>query len=230
MFGDVATSEDPRRRPRSSVRALCLAVVIGAVALPGGARGFDKRLGVGAGGGYSQLFRNQAGDPASAYGGGAVAHLTFGITDTFGVSLAGGMAWFGGYTPTMKMETVDDEGNPTMVRVAGPEVSGLTVWDLALSVIYAIDVSLVVPYLELGAVVARVAEDRDGAEAVDLDVGMRTNLGFDYQLLGHMTLGALAGLDTYFTAQSHYGSAFHFMVRLTVVWDLAELGRDDDNE
>lgn len=233
MIGNVATNRPPTVKPhcqRLLSAALTAALAATALSSPGPAAGFDKRLAIGAGGGYSQLFRRQATDPTSTYGGGAAAHITFGLTDTFGISLGGGMAWFGGYTPAVPMDTVDEDGEPVTVYVKGPETTDLTAWDLALSLIYAIDVTLVVPYLEIGAVAARVAERQDGAEVVDLEVGMRTNMGFDYLLFDHLSLGAAAGIDTYFTGNSGYSSRLNFLVRLTVVWDLGELGSNDDSE
>ena len=146
------------------------------------------------------------------------------------MSIAGGMAWFGPYTPQIPTETEDENGDPITVYVNGPEITELSVWDLALNLVWAIDVSRVVPFFSLGAVAARVAERQAGAQVTDVDVGLRVDLGFDYELVEHLSLGALAGLDTYFTGKSQYGSSFHFTVRLTVFWDLAELGRGDDSD
>lgn len=229
----MATNRYPAGRPHSRrwlPVALTAILATAALSSSGPTVAFDKRLAIGAGGGYSQLVRRQPTDPTSAYGGGAAAHITFGLTDTFGLSLGGAMAWYGGYIPAVPMETVDENGEPTTIYVKGPETSDLTTWDLALSLIYAIDVTRIVPYLEIGAVAVRVAERLDGTEEVDLEVGMRIALGFDYLLLDHLSLGAAGGIDTYFTGTSGYGSRLAFLVRATLVWDLGELGAGDDSE
>jgi len=217
-------------REAALLRAVAPLVLVAALSCPDATLAFDKQLGVGAGGGYSQLFRSGSSDPLSAHGVGATAHISFGLTDTFGITFAGGMAWFGGYVPVIPASTTDENGDPITEHVNGPEISELTVWDLEIGGLYAIDVSRVVPYFELGAVLARVAEKQAAAEVVDLEVGMRICLGFDYLLLEHMSIGAAVGMDTFFTGQSQYGSRFLFLARLTVVWDLRELGRGDDTE
>jgi hypothetical protein len=199
-------------------------VVAAAAALPIAAQAFDQRLGIGVGGDYSQLFRRQATDPLSAYGGGANVYIQYGFTDAFGASVAAGMAWFGGYVPIVPVAAIDENGEQVTVFQRGPQVDDIQLWDLALSLIYAIDVTRVVPYFALGVVSARIAETHAGQSVVDYEIGMRTDLGFDYKLLRHLTLGAAAGMDTYFTDSSGYSSRFEFIVRVTVIWDLCELG------
>jgi hypothetical protein len=235
MTDEMETSDHAGAGPRRSGAMpgwpiALLTVLLVSLSHPDTVSAFDKRLGLGAGGGYSQLFRSGATEPLSAYGGGATAQIWFGLTDTFGISITGGMAWFGDYIPVIPTSTFDENDEPITEYMNGPTISRLTVWDLALQGIYAIDVSRVVPYFALGAVVARVAEKQDAAEVVDLDVGLKIDLGFDYLLLEHMTIGAVVGMDTFFTGQSQYGSRFNFLVRFTAVWDLLELGRADDTE
>jgi hypothetical protein len=233
MAGKSMTDEHANTTPIDTVgraRLWIWGLLLVAVSLPDTSEAFDKRLALGVGGGYSQLFRAIATDPTSAYGGGGNVHLTYGFDDAFGITAQYRMAWFGSYTPLEPYSTTDEDGEPVVVYQYGQPVSELTVWDAALCLVYAIDVMRAVPYIAVGAVGARIAERRGPADLVDYELGLRTDLGFDFMLLKHMSLGASAGMDTFFTGASGYVSTFSFLVRASLVFDLCELGRGEDTD
>ena len=221
------TSDGIPSRATGARWAWALSVCLLATALAPGLHAFDRQLGVGAGGGFYQLQRRQISDPAAAYGGGTSLRLSYGLNDTFGVAAEIGAAWFGSYTPIVPIDATDEDGNPITTYLRGEPIDSLAVYDLALSLVYAIDVTRAVPYLAVGSISTRVSETRGDADVVDYEVGLRAEIGADITLVEHLTAGVAARLDTYFTDNSAYSGAVSIFLRLSFVWDLAELGHNN---
>ncbi|MFO8074336.1 MAG: hypothetical protein R6V85_20935 [Polyangia bacterium] len=190
------------------------------VSLATPARALEGELRLAAEGRYSQLLRRSASDPSLAHGGGPGIQLLYGLSDAWMVSAAGSLGWFAPWVPRIPTEIVNEEGERVPVLARGDRHDGILAAEMVLSVLYALDVMRVLPYFGAGVISARLGERRAGERFVDWEVGLRFEVGLDYDALEHISIGAAARFDTYFTTRSAYIGKNTFLARITFRWDL----------
>ncbi len=202
------------------VPAAPLLALLALVSLARPARALEGELRLAAGGQYSQLLRRSAGDPSLAHGGGPGIQLAYGLSDAWMVSAAGSLGWFAPWAPRIPTEMVNEEGETVPVLAKGDRHDGILAAEMVFSVLYALDVMRVLPRFGAGVISARLDERRAGERFVDWEVGLRFEVGLDYDALEHLSIGAAAWFDTYFTARSAYIGKNTFLARITFRWDL----------
>jgi len=208
------------RRP-----AIALLIASWCLAAPAPSLAFDGVLSLGAEGAYAQLDRRAGGDPAVASGGEIGARLAYGLTDSWGAAISWGWSWYGSYSPLVLAESENEEGETVVEETYPYEVEDLRIHNLALSVIYAFDISMLVPYFAVGVSSVRIAETRAGEEDVGWEVGLRLEGGLDIKPVDHLAISALFRSDLYLTEGSPYASQTSFLARISVEWYVGSLGR-----
>ncbi len=185
---------------------------------------FDRTLGIGAAGGYSTLIRRIASEPPSLHGANARARLRYGFNNTWGLFAAGGMSWYQDHAPMISFTTEDEDGEIVTGTKHDVKRAGLRTRDLALSLVYALDIMRVTPFLALG-VAATNTRVKIGTTAVtSLDVAIRFEVGFDVALAEHFAMGIIAGFDNFLTDNSEYLSSTNILLSATFFWDLRNFG------
>jgi hypothetical protein len=104
----------------------------------------------------------------------------------------------------------DEESGATETRNT---ITGVT--NMALSVVYAIDVMRVVPFFALGVVGQLATLD-------EYNIGARIGLGFDYLITENMGIGAVFHGDIFFLGNSEYQGRSAVLFRATFNFDVGE--------
>jgi len=209
---------------RCSMLSISLAMTILLLA-SGAVDAFDRTLGIGVAGGYSSLLRRIASDPLSLHGACSRARLTYGFNDTWGLSAAGGMSWYQDHAPMISFTTEDEDGKIVTVPKHDVERTGLRTRDLALSLVYALDIMRVTPFLAMG-VAATDTRVKIGTTAfASFDVALRFEVGFDVSPAEHFAIGIIAGFDNYLTDNSEYLSSTNILLSATFVRDIGNFGK-----
>ena len=214
-------------------------VFAAALLLPRQLPAFEKSLRVGANIGYSANGRREALPPDTVHGAAFGFFLTYGITDSIGVSIDGSLDWHPAYRVYTlgEVPAPDATGPDDLVvgHVADYQVTRSYLSELALSVVYVIDVMDLLPFLLLGVSGAR--QDRIAKREAEKGtlieyqggyvVGVRFGLGFDYMLLEQLGLGAQLASDIFLTNQIEFKGRLTVLARVTLVFDVSNFGSDE---
>ncbi len=177
--------------------------------------GFEKQLLVGVDAGYSGTFLSKKVWPYVFDGVALGAHITYGINSIIGVCLEGSFDLHKDHY-TAGEEVKEEDGEMVLTWVRGPKVTNYFLSTTALSLVYAVDVLRVVPYLSAGIVGARIDRRVAGKHEKDFEAGLRFSVGFDYNLLKHFGLGALVMTDRFYFGTSPHERRVTFLVRVSV--------------
>ena len=193
--------------------ALTVAIIL--IFFPSRGAGFAKQLLLGGEVGYSGTFLSKDVFPYVFDGLALGAHLTYGITSVVGVCIEGSFDLHKDHVTAEKQVVVNEDNEQELKWVEGPKVTNYFLSTTALSVVYAIDVLRVVPFLTAGIVGARIDRRVDGEHEKDFEAGLRFSLGFDYALLKHLALGAMVLTDRFYFGTSPHERRMAFMVRIS---------------
>ena len=213
-----------RLRSRLSV-SLAMTILLLA---SGAVDAFDRTLGIEAAGGYSSLVRRVASDPPSLHGANARARLSYGFNDTWGLAATGGMSWYQDHAPMISFTTENEDGEIESGTKHDVERTELRIRDLALSLVYALDIMRVTPFLALGIAAANTREKIGTTAVASFDVAIRFDVGFDVSLAEHFAMGIIASFDKYLTDNSEYLSSTNVLLSATFVWDVRNFGHADN--
>lgn len=176
---------------------------------------WEGLLGVEVGGGYSIASPRAAAVPSSLNGGALRARLTYGLTDAFGLAITGQIAWF-------------EHRRPVSALGYGDEIARTRLQDLGGSIVYAVDVLRVVPFLAAGIASMRAVEECAGEERVEHDVVLRFEIGADFLALDWFKIGASAVFDMFLTQRADFTAQTTILIRAAVVFDL--VGEEPEGE
>jgi hypothetical protein len=190
----------------------------------GAADAFDRTLGIGAAGGYSSLLRRIVSDPDSLHGACARARLSYGFNDTWGLSAAGGMSWYQDYAPMISFATENEDGEIVTETTHDIKRTELRTRDLALSLVYALDIMRVTPFLAMGVAATQTRVKMGTVAQSSFDIALRFDVGFDVSLAENFAMGIIASFDNYLTGNSEYLSATDIMLSATFLWDIRNFG------
>lgn len=208
---------------RNSRLSVTLAITILMLA-SGAADAFDRTLGIGAAGGYSSLLRRIVSDPDSLHGACARARLSYGFNDTWGLSAAGGMSWYQDYAPVISFTTENEDGEIVTETTHDIKRTELRTRDLALSLVYAVDIMRVTPFLAMGVAATQTRVKMGTVAQSNFDIALRFDVGFDVSLAENFAMGIIASFDNYLTGNSEYLSATDIMLSATFLWDIRNFG------
>ena len=194
----------------------------------GAADAFDRTLGIGAAGGYSSLFRRVVSDPDSLHGACARTRLSYGFSDTWGLSAAGGMSWYQDYAPMISITTENEDGEIVTEATHDIKRTELRIRDLALSLVYALDIMRVTPFLAMGVAATQTRVKMGTVAQSSFDIALRFDVGFDVSLAENFAMGIIASFDNYLTGNSEYLSATDIMLSATFLWDIRNFGHAGD--
>lgn len=203
------------RRSRRNLPATALTAAIVLTLLPATGDGFAKQLLLGAEVGYSGTFLSKDVFPYIFDGVALGAHLTYGITSVVGVCVEGSFDLHKDHVTAEKQVIVNEDNEQELKWVEGPKVTNYFLSTTALSLVYAIDVLRVVPFLTAGIVGARIDRRVNGEHEKDFEAGVRLSIGFDYALLKHLALGAMVLTDRFYFGTSPHERRVVFMVRFS---------------
>jgi hypothetical protein len=203
--------------------ALVAAVFAVAALVPDRAAASDWEglLGVEVGGGYSIASPSAAAVPSALNGGAFRARLTYGLTDAFGLAITGQLAWFEDRRPVSAFEYEDETGALVSSLGYGDAITRTRLQDLGGSIIYAVDVLRVVPFLAGGLASMRAVEECAGEERVEHDVVLRFEIGADVLALDWFKIGASVVFDMFLTQRADFTSQTTILIRAAVIFDLA---------
>ncbi|MCK9463535.1 MAG: outer membrane beta-barrel protein [Proteobacteria bacterium] len=213
------------------IRAALVAAAFAVVALVpehAGASEWQGLFGVEVGGGYSIASPSKAAVPSSLNGGALRARLTYGLTDAFGLAITGQLAWFEHRRPVSALEYEDETGALVSALGYGDEIARTRLQDLGGSIIYAVDVLRVVPFLAAGIASMRAVEECAGEERVEHDVVLRFEIGADFLALDWFRIGASAVFDMFLTQRADFTAQTTILIRAAVVFDL--VGEEPEEE
>ena len=197
---------------RCSIFSASLAMTILLLA-SGTTDAFDRTLGIGGAGGYSSLVRRVASDPPSLHGANARARLSYGFNNTWGLFATGGMSWYQDHAPMISFTTEDEDGEIETGTKHDIKRTGLRTRDLALSLVYALDIMRVTPFLALGVAATNTRVKIGTIAVTSFDIALRFDVGFDVSLAEHFAMGIIASFDNYLTGNSEYLSSTNVLNR-----------------
>ena len=188
-------------------------------AMPCSGFGFGKQLLAGLDVGYCGTYVQEDTFPSIFDGLSFGIHVLYGFNDFVGLSLEGAFDLHRSHTRYEIVE-VQRGGNQTVLDWdEGPKVSNYYLSSTALSVVYALDVMRVVPFLSLGVMGARIDRKIDGQHRAEYDVGMRINVGFNYVFNNRFGLGTLFTYDQHIYANSDHKRRMTLLIRGSLVFD-----------
>jgi len=199
----------------------CAIALAGAILAPGAARAFDRHeVWISASGNWARLAPPGGTDRPHVDGGGGGARVMVALSDAFGLALEGTATWYRGFTP-LPVSSPEENGSgeggaEEKAATPGEPTSGIACRDLALTLVYAIDVFALVPQIALGLAVARLAETRGGAALVAWDLALRFEIGVDYRPARRFALGLWGAFDTVLLGASPWVGRSALSLRFTV--------------
>jgi hypothetical protein len=205
------------------------AAAVAALAAPSVARAeeaaWEGAIGLEAGGGYAIAAPRTAAAPSSLSGGAFRARIWYGLTDALGVAVTGQISWFQGRRPLSEIQYEDETGALVSGLGYGAAITQTRLQDLGGSLIYALDVLRVVPFLAAGVASLRAVETGAAGERIEHDVVLRFEIGVDVAALARFRIGASATFDTFLTQRADFTAQTAFLIRAAVVLGPAVLGR-----
>jgi hypothetical protein len=211
-----------RRRCRT---VLAAALAVAALAPAGAAASeWEGLFGLEVGGGYAAASLRTAASPSVLSGGAVRARLSYGLTDALGVAATGQMAWYQSRRPIASIEYEDETGALVSALGYGAEVTDTELRDIGVSLVYALDVMRVVPFLGAGVASMQVLERSAGVLRVDHDVVLRFEIGADIAALPRFRIGASAVFDIFLTQRSELSAQTVILLRAAFVLGPAKLG------
>ena len=175
---------------------------------------FQDTLQIGIHAGYSGTYIAPSVSPNIFNGVAVGAQVVFGINDFVGIAWDAAFDWHPSYREYLYEEYQNDDGNLSMEWQPGPRIDRYFVSTTALSLVYAIDVSRVVPYLTAGVSGARVDRDLDGVHEAQYALGVRLGGGFDYYF-SKFTLGGGVTYDKYLYGNTDHDARALFLLRIS---------------
>lgn len=215
------------------LRSLRFATLLGLLLSSGGALAFDGReLWISASGGWSRLTPLRGLERPGVDGGGGGARVMFALSDAFGLAVEGTASRYRGFASIPPPVPASEEGETNNAEnngvseneeageappvAPGPPTAGITCRDLALTLVYAVDVFALVPQIAMGLVVARLTETRGDSSTVAWDLLWRIDAGLDYRPARRFALGLWATFDTRLTGASPWSGRTSVSLRLTI--------------
>ncbi len=199
---------------KSIIRILFVAIC--GSALSGRADAFElsSTLHLGAHVGYSGTYADTSKYPNIFNGAAFGLQGMYGFNESVALLLEGTFDWHAKYTSYVKDEVTNEDKEVSMEWVAKSAVEHyyLTTW--ALSIVYAVDVTRVVPYLLAGTVGMRMDRTVDGVHDAAFGFGLRLGGGFDY-CFERLTIGAGITSDRYYVGNSDQERRILFFLRVS---------------
>ncbi|MCP4600551.1 MAG: outer membrane beta-barrel protein [Proteobacteria bacterium] len=219
-------------------RFIASIVIALSVVLPRVSGGSGKHFGIGVGGGYSATGRQGDDPPETVHGGTFGVHLTYGINDSWRISAEGNLDWHVPYViyvlDEVPVETdpgtdpgadqgIDEEveERTEVAYVKGPSVNRSISSSIALSVVYIVDVTHVVPFIGLGVTGIRVDELLGETSLTNYELGIRLSVGVDYMLNNYIGLGAVLHSDYLVHGHSYFNTRLEIVARVTFFFGFA---------
>ena len=164
--------------------------------------------------GYSGTYVDPAVSPNIFDGGAVGAHVVFGINDVVAVAWDAAFDWHRSYREYNYKEYENEDGEVSMEWLPGAKIRRYFVSTTALSVLYAIDISRVVPYLVAGVSGARVDRDVNDVHDAGYALGLRVGGGFDYYFR-RFTVGVGITSDKYYLGNTDHDLRLVFLLRIS---------------
>jgi hypothetical protein len=187
--------------------------------MPRVASGFSRQLWTGLDVGYSGTYVKEDTFPSIFDGLSFGANLFYGFNRFVGLSLEGAFDLHRAHTRYEIVEVQSGATQTVLGWAPGPKVSKYFLSSTALSVVYALDVMRVLPFVSIGVLGVRIDRKIDGQHQAEYDVGMRINLGFHYVFNTRFGLGALFTYDQHLYTNSDHKRRMAVLIRGTVVFD-----------
>ncbi|MCP4674981.1 MAG: hypothetical protein GY854_05650 [Deltaproteobacteria bacterium] len=213
-------------------------IALAMMLLPCALEAYGGHLGLGVEGGYVATGRDSGSPPEMVHGGALGAHITYGFTDSWGISLQGDVNWHTPYTvsvlgelaaePQADTETdteTDTEEKTSVGYVEGDSVDASIATSVSLSLIYIVDVMRMQPFIDIGITGARVDQRMGDWLLTNFELGVRMGLGVDFMLFEYLGLGAAIYNDLYFIGDTDFSSRMEILARFTFFFDVGKLGR-----
>lgn len=184
--------------------------------IPVSSRPFEltRSLQVGAHVGYSGTYIDPVNFPNVFNGAAFGVQVVLGLTEWLALSWESAFDWHPDYQNYLKEEVEDEDGKVSMEWVANAMVEHYYVSTTALSIVYALDVTRVLPYFSAGPAGVRVDKTTAGLHAATHGFGMRVGGGFDYSFK-QFTLGAGITSDRFFVGNTDHDRRILFFVRVS---------------
>jgi hypothetical protein len=206
--------------PSSTKRGMFLVAAAAACALVVASKNssaFEKDLQVGIHLGYSGTYSTPHVIPNIFDGFAGGAQAVFGITDSVGLSLDGTFDWHRNYREYEQEEVRDDEGEISMEWVPKAKISRHFVTTGSACLVYAIDITRIIPYFTGGVVGVRRDRTADGVHDATFGIGLRLGGGLDY-FFKRWAVGAAILSDRYYGGNSELDRRVVFLVRASYVF------------
>jgi hypothetical protein len=218
----TATRKAIHPKPALSKALATALALMGLLLLSPAAHGFSKTLLIGPDVGYSGTFLSKKTFPYVFDGVSLGAHLTYGITSFFGVDIEGAFDLHKDYQTLHEDVVENEDGTVGWAWIKGPKITKYYLTSWAASLVYALDVLRVVPYLTAGATGARIDRRWDGKHRADYEVGLRLGIGFDFGVFKYFGLGAIVFSDWYYKGTSNHNRRVAFMLRISLAYDFSK--------
>lgn len=194
--------------------------ILGFWCVPRSSFGFAGQLGAGVDAGYSATFKSGDASPDMLDGLAVGAHLTYGITKSFGLSFEANFDWHPDYI-MQTLQAYQEEEEVVVGYLDSAAVTRCFLTSVAASVVYAIDITRVVPYLSLGLVGTRSDQEINSRHIAEYDLGIRIGFGFTYAVFDYLLLGAALHSDTYLLSTTPYNTRIAVLGQVTFVFDVS---------
>lgn len=175
---------------------------------------FARSLQAGGHIGYSATYTDAGTKPTSFNGAAFGFQLVLGLTETVGLSLEGSFDWHKNYKECSKKEVTDDDGELSLEWTPTADISRYFVSTAALSFVYIIDVTRLIPYFSIGPAGIRVDKTIDGRHDATYGFGIRASGGIDL-LFERFSVGLGVASDSYPVGNTDHGTRILFLLRIS---------------
>jgi hypothetical protein len=194
-----------------------LIFLIGVVLSPKIINGYERNTGFGGEIGYCASDRAESGLPELVHGGALGLHLTYGITETWGISLEGNLDWYPPYQTYVLdqviVETEDGDTDTLVGWVHGPWIGSSFLTSATASIIYMIDIMRVLPYVAVGLNASRSILKSGARYYKGSELGLRVSVGADYMFSPISGAGLALHEDISLVGTSAFSNRLAIMVR-----------------
>ena len=169
--------------------------------------------------GYSAAYFDNKTRPDVFAGAAFGVQVVWGVTETVGLSLEGAFDLHRRYRERRKEEVTDDEGKLSLDWVPSAEVKHYFASTAALSFIYVLDITRVVPYFALGPSGIRVDRTADGKHDATYGFGVRAVFGFDFSFKRSL-IGLGIASDSYLAGNTDNKQRLLFFIRVASIFHI----------
>ena len=202
---------------RSTVLPLPLFLLLYSIPAASSAGDLKDTLQLGIHVGYSGTYIDPAVSPNIFNGVAVGAQVVWAINDFVALAWDAAFDWHRNYQEHHYKEYKNDDDEISMEWLPGPQIGRYFVSTTALSIVYAIDVCRVVPYLTAGLSGARVDRDVNDVHEAGYTLGLRLGGGFDYYFKT-FTLGGGITSDKYYFGNADHDLRVLFFLRISYLF------------